>query len=63
MPDQGVKTTMTANTKALKDARTKIVAAQQDLHAARADAETIMKSVQGKPLTPPNAGNASSTGP
>jgi chromosome segregation ATPase len=43
-PDQGVQAQMQANTSALKDARSKIQAAQKDLVAARNDAETMVKA-------------------
>jgi hypothetical protein len=52
VPDQGDKTKMASNAAALKDARTKVVAAQKDLVAARKDAETIVAAVKGKPVTP-----------
>ncbi len=42
-PDNGDKAKMEANLKALKDARAKIQAAQQDLVAARKDAGTITR--------------------
>lgn len=42
-PDNGSSTIMASNTAALKDARSKLQAAQQDFVAARADAETIVK--------------------
>lgn len=44
-PDNGNATVMASNTAALKDARSKIQAAQQDFVAARADAETIIKAL------------------
>jgi hypothetical protein len=44
-PDNGVATVMASNTAALKDARSKIQAAQKDFVAARADAETIIKAL------------------
>lgn len=44
-PDNGSSTIMASNTAALKDARSKIQAAQQDFVAARADAETIIKAL------------------
>ena len=43
VPDQGVQAQMQANTTALKDARSKIQAAQKDLTAARNDATMIVK--------------------
>ena len=46
-PDQGDSTAMKANTQALKDARTKIHAAQQDFVAARKDAGQIVKDLRG----------------
>ena len=46
-PDNGDKTVMTSNTAALKDARSKIQAAEKDLKAAKADAESIVKAVKG----------------
>jgi len=45
VPDQGDKDKMAANTAALKDARTKIQAAQKDIAAARKDADTIIKAL------------------
>jgi hypothetical protein len=45
VPDGGVQAQMTANTAALKDARTKIQTSQQDLIAARTDAQTIIKDL------------------
>ncbi|MDE1940526.1 MAG: hypothetical protein KGI66_00195 [Patescibacteria group bacterium] len=45
VPDQGDKTKMASNTAALKDARSKIRAAQQDLVAARKDAEAIIQAL------------------
>jgi len=44
-PDNGVTAQMQANTAALKDARTKIQAGQQDLIAARADAQVMVKDL------------------
>ncbi len=44
-PDNGNATVMASNTAALKDARAKIVAAQQDFVAARTDAQTIIKAL------------------
>jgi hypothetical protein len=44
-PDNGNATVMASNTAALKDAHSKILAAQQDFVAARADAETIVKAL------------------
>ncbi len=44
-PDNGNTQQMQANTAALKDARTKIGAAQTDLLAAREDAKTIIKAI------------------
>ena len=44
-PDNGNQTVMQSNTAALKDARAKIKAAQQDLVAARKDAGTIVKAL------------------
>lgn len=45
MPDNGSSTQMQANTASLKDARSKIVAAQKDLIAARKDAGTIVQAL------------------
>lgn len=45
VPDQGDKTKMAANTATLKNARTKIQAAQKDLTAARKDASTIIAAL------------------
>ena len=44
-PDNGDKTILQSNLAALKDARSKIVAAQHDLNAARKDIDTIRKSL------------------
>lgn len=44
-PDNGNATVMASNTAALKDARSKILAAQQDFVTARADALTIIKDL------------------
>ena len=44
-PDNGSTTLQTSNTAALKDARSKIQAGQQDLVAARKDAGTIVKAL------------------
>lgn len=60
-PDSGDKTKMAANTKALQDARAKVVAGQKDLIAARADAKTIIEAVKGKPVTASTNASASST--
>lgn len=46
-PDNGDKTILAANKAALKDARSKLVAAEQDLAAARHDAGTIAGVVKG----------------
>ncbi len=45
VPDNGSSTVMKSNTAALKDARSKIQAAQQDFVSARADATTIIKAL------------------
>lgn len=45
-PDNGDKTKMASNEAALKAARKEIQAAQQDLVAARKDAETIIKALR-----------------
>lgn len=45
-PDQGNQTLLQANTAALKDARTKVQAANKDLVAARKDAGTITKGLR-----------------
>lgn len=50
IPDGGDKTKMAANTKALQDARAKVVAGQKDLQDARKDVDTILKIVKGKPI-------------
>lgn len=47
-PDNGDKTVLEANKKALKDARTKLVNGEKDLAAARHDAATIYGVVKGK---------------
>jgi hypothetical protein len=44
-PDNGVASVMASNTATLKDARSKIQAAQQDLVAARKDAGVIVKAL------------------
>jgi hypothetical protein len=46
-PDQGVQATMQSNTAALKSARTKIQGALADLKAARQDAGSVVKALQG----------------
>jgi hypothetical protein len=45
-PDNGDQTKFQANRTAMKDARSKIQAAQQDFVAARKDAETIVKGLR-----------------
>lgn len=45
-PDNGDKTKAAANLAALKDARTKLQAAQKDIKAARADIELILKGLK-----------------
>ncbi len=62
VPDNGDKTVRSKNTTALKDARTKIVAAQKDLAAARHDAAIIVSTLKGKVLKPNTAGTSSSEG-
>lgn len=44
-PDNGDKTTMTANSTALKSARADIASATKDLQAARADSNTIVRGL------------------
>jgi hypothetical protein len=46
--DNGDATIRTTNTAALKDAKTKLDAAQADLKAARKDVDTIVKAIKGK---------------
>lgn len=46
-PDNGDKTLMESNKKALMDARAKLKAAHEDLKSARKDAETIVKGLKG----------------
>jgi len=46
-PDNGDATVRASNTATLKDARSKIQAAQQDIVTARMDAETIIKALGG----------------
>ncbi len=46
--DNGDATVRTANTAALKEAKTKLDAAQSDLKAARKDVDTIIKAIKGK---------------
>ncbi len=48
-PDNGSKTTFQANISALKDARSKIVTAQQDLKTARQDISAIVKNLPQQP--------------
>lgn len=45
-PDNGVQTVMQSNLATMKDARSKIQAAQQDLVAARKDAGTVVKDLR-----------------
>jgi hypothetical protein len=59
MPDQGNQTQMQANTSALKNARSKLQAAQQDLVAARKDAETIVKVLEAFRGTPSSTATSS----
>ena len=47
VPDQGVQATATANTAALKDARSKIKTATSDLTAARQDFKTVAQAIKG----------------
>jgi hypothetical protein len=62
-PDNGDKTIMQANTAALKDARTKIRAANQDLITARKDAGVVVKALAGNPTTlPPVSGSSTVSG-
>lgn len=58
-PDNGNQTVAQSNTTALKDARKKIQAAQQDLVAARKDAWTIIKGLIG---SAPAAATSTATG-
>ena len=60
-PDNGNQTIMASNTAALKDARTKIIAAQHDLIAARADAMTIIKALAGFKVSATASTTVSST--
>jgi hypothetical protein len=55
-PDQGDKTKMAANTAALKDARSKISAAETDIKAAYKDISTVLAAVKKiKPVMTPTA--------
>ncbi len=45
-PDQGDKTVMAANTKALVAARASVVAGQKDLEGARKDIDTVLKALK-----------------
>jgi hypothetical protein len=47
-PDNGDATLMASNTATLKDAKSKLDAAQADLKAARADVTTILAAIKGK---------------
>lgn len=58
-PDNGDATILASNTAALKDARTKIQAAQKDLQGAQQDAQTIVNAI--KQITPSATVTASST--
>lgn len=60
-PDNGVQTQMQANANALKDARSKIKTAQQDLVAARKDAGTIAKGLRGLGGGPASSTTASTS--
>jgi hypothetical protein len=60
-PDNGDKTKQQANVAALQDARAKVVAAQKDLVAARADAKTVVDAVKGKPVSASASATASTT--
>jgi len=57
-PDNGNATIQASNTAALKDARTKVQIAQQDLTAARKDAGTIVKALVSLKVS----GSATATG-
>jgi len=58
-PDNGDATIMASNTAALKDAHTKIVAAQQDVLTARKDAGVIVKALVA--MSPSASAGASAT--
>jgi hypothetical protein len=60
-PDNGVSTVMASNTAALKDARSKLQAAQQDLVAARKDAGSIIKTLEGLKVSASSTTSASAT--
>jgi hypothetical protein len=62
-PDNGNATIMASNTAALKDAHTKIQAAQADLTAARADAGTIVKALLALKVSAAASSSASVTTP
>lgn len=60
-PDNGVSTVMASNTAALKDARSKLQAAQQDLVAARKDAGSIIKTLEDLKVSASSTTSASAT--
>ena len=62
VPDEGDKTKMASNTAALKDARTKIQAAEKDLAAARTDAKTIIEALVKSDKSIMSTGSGSATG-
>jgi hypothetical protein len=57
-PDNGVASVMTSNTAALKDAHTKVMAAQKNLVTARTDAGIIVKAL----ASPKMSGSVSASG-
>lgn len=59
-PDNGDKTLMASNTAALKDAKTKIEAAQKDVLAAQKDAKTIAKDLKALGVTGTSASGTNS---
>ena len=61
VPDNGDKTVMASNTAALKAARAKVAASQQDLVAARKDATAIVAAVKGQPTAPVSASATTTT--
>jgi hypothetical protein len=62
-PDNGDTSIQQSNTAALKDARSKTQAAQQDIVAARKDAETIVKGLRGTGASVSGSASATTTTP
>lgn len=61
-PDNGVQSVKDSNTAALKDARTKIQAAQQDLVTARKDAGNIVKALESLSISASASSTTSASG-